>query len=46
VHGRRARVAVAELDPSDLLQLEGVDRIAEPAGEPYRAPRAKRNSSE
>jgi hypothetical protein len=42
--GSHAHVAVAELDPSELLQLEGVDCIAEPASESYGAPAAKRTS--
>ncbi len=42
--GSPARIAVAELDPSELLQLVGVDCIAEPSGEPYTAPATKRTS--
>jgi hypothetical protein len=38
------RVAVAELDPSDLLQLEGAECLAEPVGEPYAGSPAKRTS--
>jgi hypothetical protein len=41
---RRARVAVAELDPSDLLQLERVDRVAESSG--VEAGPTKRTSGE
>ncbi len=42
--GRHARVAVAVLDPTELLKLAGVECIAEPCGEPYGAPSAKRAS--
>ena len=42
--GSQARFAVAELDPSELLELEGVDCVAEPARASYRAPAAKRTS--
>jgi hypothetical protein len=42
--GSQARFAVAELDPSELLQLEGADCIAEPARESYGAPAAKGTS--
>ena len=42
--GRQAHVAVAVLDPTELLQLAGVECIAEPDGEPYGAPAAKRAS--
>ncbi len=44
--GSPARVAVAELDPSELLQLERVDCVAEPVGEPYGAPPTKRTSGQ
>jgi hypothetical protein len=42
--GSQAHVAVAELDPSELLQLEGVDCIAEPACDSFAAPAAKGTS--
>jgi hypothetical protein len=42
--GRHAHVAVAVLDPAELLHLAGVECIAEPGGEPYGAPAAKRAS--
>jgi hypothetical protein len=42
--GRQAHVAIAEFDPTELLQLVGVECIAEPGGEPYGAPAAKRAS--
>jgi hypothetical protein len=42
--GRQAHVAIAELDPTELLQLAGVECIAEPGAEPNGAPAAKRAS--
>jgi hypothetical protein len=42
--GSQTRVAVAELDPRELLRLEGKDCIAEPGSGPYAVPAPKRTS--
>ncbi len=42
----QAHVAVVVLDPTELLQLVGVDAVAEPPGEPYGPPTAKRTSGQ